>query len=53
MFKGMGKEYQLTLLNTVLLGTIFVLLAGDALNALVVVVFGRGTLLRLGAFCCS
>lgn len=45
---------RLTLLHAVLLGTILlILLAGDALDALVVVVLGGGTLLRLGAFCGS
>lgn len=45
----------LTLLNTVLLGTFEVLalflLAGDALNALVVVVLVRGANGRVGALC--
>lgn len=45
---------QLTLLDAVLLGTaLILLLAGDALDALIVVVLGRVALLGLLAFCCS
>lgn len=51
--RGGGKS-QLTLLNTVLLGTtLILLLAGDTLNALVVVVLGGVALLGLLALCCS
>lgn len=46
------ETLQLTLLNAVLLGTARVLLAGDALDALVVVVLGGGALLGLLARCC-
>lgn len=44
--------FRLTLLNAVLLGTARVLLAGDTLNALFVVVLGRGALLGFLARCC-
>lgn len=44
-------DIGLTLLNTVLLGTSVRLLRGDALDALIVVVLGRGTLLGLHALC--
>jgi energy-converting hydrogenase Eha subunit C len=42
---------RLTLLDAVLLGTAVSLLRGDALDALIVVVLGWGTLLRLLALC--
>lgn len=46
------KQYQRTLLDTVLLGSaLFLLLLLDALDALVEVVLGGGALLRLLALC--
>lgn len=47
--RGVGGH---TLLNAVLVGfAVIVNLLGDALNALVVVVLGRGAFLGLGALC--
>ena len=47
-----SKERQLTFFNTILIGlAIRVNLAGDALNALIVVVLGRTALLGILAFC--
>jgi hypothetical protein len=50
---GGGREEAHTLLNAVLLGTALSLGVGDALDALVKVVLGRGALLRIPALCRS
>lgn len=44
---------RLTLFDAVLFGAIIILLAGNTLNALIIMVLSRGALLRLGALCCS